>query len=53
MNIVKISGDCETCGRWDSDLVDGMCSICREKYKLGTPSVKKTRKFIHESVAQH
>lgn len=25
-------GNCETCGHWDDNLVDGMCSECTDKY---------------------
>lgn len=25
-------GNCETCGHWDDDLVDGMCLGCTDKY---------------------
>jgi len=25
-------GNCETCGHWDDNLVEGMCSECNEKY---------------------
>ena len=26
-------GDCETCGEWASELVDGMCIPCRNRLK--------------------
>lgn len=25
-------GDCDTCGKWDSSLVLGMCKECRVRY---------------------
>jgi len=26
-------GECETCGRWSSDLKEGMCPCCIDKFK--------------------
>lgn len=27
-------GDCETCGRWDSHLIDGVCQECAKRYQI-------------------
>ncbi len=27
-----VEGECETCGRWASDLIDVMCGDCRSRY---------------------
>lgn len=27
-------GDCDLCGFWSGRLVEGVCSPCRDKYKL-------------------
>ncbi|MCP4342920.1 MAG: hypothetical protein GY799_29565 [Desulfobulbaceae bacterium] len=32
MNTETKSGDCETCGAYSSERVDGMCAPCRKKY---------------------
>lgn len=28
--------NCDTCGRWDSGLVDGMCAECRARFNVTT-----------------
>ena len=41
-------GDCELCGIWDSDLIDGECSSCREKYSHAVKQKKPESKEAQE-----
>lgn len=34
------NGNCETCGHWDDNLVEGICSTCNEKYFNHDQSMK-------------
>lgn len=41
-------GDCETCGKWDSNLLLGMCSGCAEVYNLSIDEMKSMEGEIDE-----
>lgn len=42
------SGDCETCNKWDSNLIIGMCSECAKIHNLSIDEMKALQKEIDD-----
>lgn len=45
-------GDCETCGKWDSNLILGMCLECTKHYHLSVDETTELQKEIDDEREQ-
>jgi len=46
------SGDCDTCGKWDSNLILGMCCECMKFYNLSADEMRALQKELDDERKQ-